>query len=77
MAPPASPPELHQLVDPRTGEIAHRFVALVRNPDARQIAEAVQDRKLLRVAAVGLDALTRFAGNHRGGRPRCSRSRGR
>jgi DNA-binding transcriptional LysR family regulator len=62
----ASPHELHRRVETRAGEIAYRFVPLVRHLDACQIAGSMQDRELLGVAPIRLDALARFARDHRG-----------
>jgi hypothetical protein len=53
-------------------EVAHRFVRLVRHPDAGQFARSVQDRELSGVAPIRLDPLARFARYHRRGSHRTS-----
>ena len=44
-------------------KIADRLVYWIRNPDRRQVAEAMLQGELLRIPPVCLDPLTRFAGN--------------
>jgi hypothetical protein len=41
-------------------------VSSIWNPDGRQVAGAVEERQLLRVAPIGLDPLARLTWDHRG-----------
>src|SRR6516162_1493814 len=48
-------------------EVTHGFVPLVWNPHGDQLSSPEQLGQVERVATVGLDAVTRFAGNERRG----------
>ena len=47
-------------------EVTHGFVPLVWNPHGDQLSSPEQLGQVERVATVGLDAVTRFAGNEEG-----------
>ena len=49
----ACPHQLQRGVGPGAHQVANRLVHLVGDPNRRQVAGAMQDRQLLRVAPVG------------------------
>ncbi len=51
----------------RAHEVAHGLLARRRDGDRRELSAAVEAAELLRVPAIGLDALARAAGNQRRG----------
>jgi hypothetical protein len=50
----------------RPHEIADRFVGLIRNPDRGQFTGPMQLGEVDRIPPVGLDPISRFAGDQRG-----------
>ena len=59
----ASAHQVHRRIHSRSHQIAKGFMCGVWNPDGRQVASAMEDRQLLRVAPVGLDPLAWLARN--------------